>query len=335
MIKKTLFALSMCAAAFATVDARAEVTIKLATMAPDGSTWHVTLKKIAEQWATASNGQVKLKIFAGGVQGDEGDVVKKMRIGQLHAGALTAIGLKDVAPEPTAVCAPLMITSYPELDYVMDKVGPKLEKSVADKGFVVLTWTDTGTMYFFSQKPAATPADMASQKVFAVSGDPVAEDAWRSAGFTPVVLSSVNMIPSLQTGMVNAFTSTPLIALSLGWYSSAKNMTLAPWGMLVGALVVSKKTWDKVPADLQPKLLEIVRAEALNLKVDARKQEAQALKAMQDKGLNVVTPTAPQLALWNGLEGKVNTVVRGKVVPEAIFDDVKKARDEFRASQRK
>ena len=103
----------------------------------------------------------------------------------------------------------------------------------------------------------------------------------------------------------------------------------------MGALVVSKKTWDKVPADLQPKLLEIVRAEALNLKVDARKQEAQALKAMQDKGLNVVTPTAAQLALWNGLEGKVNTVVRGKVVPEAICDDVKKARDEFRATQKK
>lgn len=313
--------------------ARAQ-TFKMGTMAPEGSTWHQALLRIGEQWKTASGGKVNLKVFAGGVQGDEGDVVKKMRVGQLQAGALTAVGLKDVAPEPQTICAPLMIKTYDELDYVLGKVGPMLEKSVSDKGFQVLAWTDAGTMYFFSKKPAASPAELFPQKVFAVAGDPASEDAWRAAGFTPVVLSSVNLIPSLQTGMVDAFASTPLVSLSLGWYSSAKNMTAVPWGMLVGALVVTKKAWEKVPADLQPVLLEIARKEASALRPEARRQEQEALKAMKDKGLTVVTPTPAQMTEWEKLEAKVFPSVRGKVIPEAAFDAVKNARDEFRAQKK-
>lgn len=310
-------------------------TFKMGTMAPEGSTWHQCMKRIGEQWSAASHGTVKLKIFAGGVQGDEGDTIKKMRINQLQAAAVTAIGMRDISPDPQALSTPLMITNYEELDYVMGKVSPQLEKRVEEKGFVVLTWTDAGTLYFFSRKPAATPAEMYPQKVFAVSGDPSAEDAWRSSGFSPVVLSSVNMIPSLQTGMVDAFVSTPLVALSLGWYSSAPNVTLAPWGTLVGAMVVSKKAWDKVPAELQPKLLEIARKEGALLKPEARRQEAEALKAMEAKGLKVIRPTAAQTAEWTKLEPKIFGVVRGKVMPEAMFDVVKAARDEFRATQKK
>src|SRR5438105_15816740 len=92
--------LCMAAAVLAAPAARAQ-TFKMGTVAPEGSTWHDALKRINEQWTTASNGSVKLKIFAGGVQGDEGDVVKKMRVNQLQAGAVTAIGLKDIAPEPS------------------------------------------------------------------------------------------------------------------------------------------------------------------------------------------------------------------------------------------
>lgn len=309
-------------------------TLKMGTMAPEGSTWHQALLRMADGWKTASDGKVTLKVFAGGVQGDEGDVVKKMRVGQLQAGALTAVGLKDVAAEPQTICTPLLIQNYDELDYVMGKMGPALEKSVADKGFQVLAWTEAGTMYFFSRKAAPSPSDMFPQKVFATAGDPAAEGAWRASGFTPVVLSSVNMIPSLQTGMVDAFTSTPLVSLALGWYASAKNMTLAPWGMLIGALVVTKKSWDKIPADLQPKLLEIARKEAAALKPLARQQEGEALTAMKSKGLNVVVPTAAQLTQWGNLEAKVFGSLRGKVMPEATFDAVKAARDEFRAQKK-
>ncbi|MEW5851645.1 MAG: TRAP transporter substrate-binding protein DctP [Myxococcota bacterium] len=309
-------------------------TFKMGTMAPEGSTWHQALKRISEQWAAASSGAVKLKIFAGGVQGDEGDTIKKMRIGQLQAAAITAVGLRDISPEPQAISCPMMIQSYEELDYVMERVGPKLEKAVEDRGFVVLAWTDTGIMYFFSRKPAATPQEMFPQKVFAVRGDPVAEEAWRIAGFTPVVLSSVEMIPSLQTGMIDAFTSTTLVALSLGWYSSAPNMTQYPWGTLIGALVVSKQAWDKVPAELRPKLLEIARKEGNGLRPEARRQDAESVKVMQSKGLNVVKPTPAQAAEWAKLEAKIFPAVRGKVVPEAIFDEVKKTRDEFRAQKK-
>ena len=317
-----------------TTGARAQ-TVKMATVAPENSTWHIVLKKIAERWSNDSDGKVKLKIFAGGVQGDEGDCVKKMRIGQLQACGITGVSLKEITPEPMTISIPLLVTSYPELDYVMERVGPRFEKLIADKGFVILAWTDTGIMYFFGKKSAPNVEEAFKQKVWATSGDPGAEAAWRSAGFTPVVLSSINMLPSLQTGMIDAFTSTPLLALSLGWYTAAPNMTDQPWGMLIGALVITKAAWDKFPPDLQVKLMKASREEGEAMRPIARKQEAEAIKAMQQKGLNVVKPTPAQAAQWESLADKIFPSTRGKVVPVEIFDEVKKARDEFRATQRK
>jgi TRAP-type C4-dicarboxylate transport system substrate-binding protein len=310
-------------------------TVKMATVAPENSTWHIVLKKIAERWAQESGGQVKLRIFAGGVQGDEGDCVKKMRIGQLHACGITGVSLKEITPEPMTISIPLLVTSYPELDHVMARVGPRLEQFVADKGFVILAWTDAGIMYFFGKKPAASVEEAFKQKVWAVSGDPGAEAAWRSAGFTPVVLSSINMLPSLQTGMIDAFTSTPLLGLSLGWYTAAPHMTDQPWGMLIGALVITKAAWDKFPPELQQKLMKASREEGEAMKPVARRQEAEAILAMQKKGLNIVKPTPEQAAGWERLSEKIWPATRGKVVPVEIFDEVKKARDEYRASMKK
>lgn len=312
--------------------ARAQ-TVKMGTMAPEGSTWHKALKQIADRWSQETGGKVKLRIFAGGVQGDEGDCIRKMRINQLQACAITGVSLKDITPEPMAISVPLMITGYPELDHVMAKEGSSLEKAVEDKGFIILTWTDAGVLYFFSKKPAPTPTEAFPQKIFAVSGDPGAEEAWRVAGFTPVVLSSVNMIPSLQTGMIDAFTSTPLVALSLGWYSAAGNMTMAPLGMLIGALVVSKGAWEKIPADQRAKLLAIAREEGNAIRPEARRQEVESIKVMEEKGLKVVRPTPAQLAEWEKLSDRIFPAAKGKVVPVATFDAIKKTRDEFRAQQ--
>jgi TRAP-type C4-dicarboxylate transport system substrate-binding protein len=333
MEKKLLMLTIMAGAVSASALANAQ-TIKMGTVAPEGSAWHQTFKRIDEGWRQVSADQVKLKVFPGGVQGDEGDVVKKMRINQLQAAAVTAVGMRDISSDPQAVSIPLMVTAYDELDYVMSRVGPTLESNVEEKGFKVLAWADAGTIYFFSRNPAPSPEQMYPQKLFAPSGDPLAEQAWRTAGFTPVVLSSVNMVPSLQTGMVDAFASTPLVALTLGWYTSARNVTLVPWGTLLSAFVLSKKAWEKIPPELQPKILEVARKEAAMLNPQLRAQEAEALKTMQSKGLNVIRPSPEQRAAWTKLEDKVFQVVRGKVVSESIFDQVKGARDEFRAQKK-
>jgi TRAP-type C4-dicarboxylate transport system substrate-binding protein len=314
--------------------AHASVTIKLATIAPEGSTWHKALTDLAAKWKEASGGQVTLKIYPGGTQGDEGDMVRKMRVGQLSAAAISAVGLHDITPEPQALATPLLIRSYDELDYVLSKMGGDLEKALADKGFVVLTWSDAGFVYFFSKKPAATPAEMAQQPLFAWAGDPKAVEAWKAAGFKPVVISSTDMVPSLQTGMIQSFTTSALLAVSIGWYNYAPNMTNVTWGILPGAVVVTKEQWEKIPADLRPKLLDAARGVGSGLNTTLRQQSTEAIDTMKKHGLNVVEVTPEQKQLWIKSAESSYPVIRGGTVPAETFDAVKKYVDEYRAQHK-
>jgi TRAP-type C4-dicarboxylate transport system substrate-binding protein len=311
--------------------AHSDVLIKLGTIAPEGSTWHKALLEMGTKWTEASGGKVKVKIFAGGIAGDEGGMVTKMRIGQLQGGAISAIGLHDITPEPQALAVPALIRSYDELDFVMGKVGPDLEKALAAKGFQVLTWSDAGFVYFFSKKPAASPAEMGPQKLFCWSGDPTAEKAWRAAGFNPVVISSTEMVPSLQSGLISAFSTSSILSLSIGWYKYAGNMTDFSWGLLPGAVVVEKKSWDKIPADLQPKLLEIAHQVGDGLRATLRKQAEESKAVMKKGGLNIVEVTPAQKAQWIAAAEKSYPVLRGTSVPAETFDAVKKAAEEYRA----
>jgi TRAP-type C4-dicarboxylate transport system substrate-binding protein len=316
------------------LSAHAEVIIKLGTIAPEGSTWHKALIDLGQKWAEASGGTVKVKIYPGGVAGDEGAMVTKMRIGQLNAAAISAVGLHDITPEPQALAVPELIRNYGELDYVMGKMGAGLEKTLADKGFQVLTWSDAGFVYFFSKAPAASPAEMANQPTFCWSGDPKAEAAFRAAGFKPVVISSTEMVPSLQSGLIKSFTTSALLAASIGWYQYAPNMTDMTWGILPGAVVVDNKTWAKIPPDVQQKLLAAAHQVGDGLRASLRKQQDESRDAMVKHGLKIVPVTEAQRAEWIKAAEASYPVLRGSSVPAETFDAVKKYAEEYRASHK-
>src|SRR6267154_32116 len=148
------------------------VRIKLGTLAPQGSTWHQLLQQMAVDFSKASNGKVELKIYAGGTQGNEGEMIRKMSIGQLHAASMTVIGLHEITPEPQAEDVPFMIDSYEEYDYVHERIRPQLDQAIEKKGYIVLQWSEVGFVYFFATKPYRTPADFAQGKVVTWNGDP-------------------------------------------------------------------------------------------------------------------------------------------------------------------
>lgn len=310
----------------------APVVIKLGTLAPKGSTWDNVLREIAQKWSDASGGQVKLRIYPGGVLGNEGDMVRKMRVGQIQAAALTAVGLHDVTPEPQAIDVPLAIASYDELDYVMSKMQPQLEKALADKGYVVLAWSEVGFVRFFSTLSFHTPEQAGAAKIFAWEGDPASVDAWKAGGFRPVVLSSTDMLPSLETGLIDTTAMPPLYALTARIYQKANHMLDLPWAFLIGATVVHKDVWEQIPADLRPRLLEISRAYGRQLSLDVRKMNDDAIATMKAQGMKVEPPQ--DLAAWQKAADKANAVVRGRVVPAPVFDAVMKYRDEFRAQKK-
>lgn len=308
-----------------------EVKIKLGTVAPQGSTWHELLKDMAVQWKDASGGKVDLKIYAGGTQGNEGEMVKKLAIGQLHAASITVVGLRDISPEPQAEGCPGVIDSEEEYDYVHSKMRAELESFIQARGYVVLNWAEAGFVKIFSKTPRTTVAEFAKGKVFAWNGDPDAEEAWKKAGLRPVLLASTDLIPSLQTNMVDIVTEPPLYAYTSGFYEKAKYMLDLNWGFLNGATVVKKEQWEKIPADLRPKLLAIAEATGLKVQAEVRLKAKESLDQMKAKGLIVQQPE--KMEEWKAALKAVQGVVRGKVVKEATFDKVLKFRDEYRAAK--
>ena len=309
-----------------------EIVIKLGTLAPVGSIWHQLLKEAAQDFESVSGGKVKLKIFAGGTMGNEGDMLKKIRIGQLQAAGLSTVGLKDVTSEPMALDLPLLVTASEERDHLLSKIGPKLEASLAKKGYVVLSWSEIGMVRFFSTQPRPTLPAMRESKLFVWEGDPASADAWKALGFKTVVLSATDIIPSFQTGMINAIAYPPTVSLAIRLHDKAKYMSDLVLSSLTGVTVVDKKTWDKVPADLQPKLMEITRKLGQRTVEQARKMESDAIAKMKAQGLQVVKIT--DLPEWRkAVDAASGTAVRGKVVPADLFDEVQRLMKEYRAGK--
>jgi TRAP-type C4-dicarboxylate transport system substrate-binding protein len=329
-VKKLLF---VALVALAASPAHAQVTIKLGTLAPAGSTWHEILKEMGQRWEQASGGQVKLRVYAGGTQGSEGDMVRKMGIGQLQASSISNVGMHDILPEPQMLSLPMFFTDEAEVECTFQKSRAKIEAAFEAKNYVVLQWSRIGAMSMFCDKPYRTPAEMAAAnaKVFAWEGDPKSVDAWRAAGFRPVVLSSTDVVPSLQTGMINCITNVPLYILTARLFEKADNMVDLPWGYFYGATIVRRDAWEKISPEVRTKLQAI--AVELGVKVDAevRKLNVDAVAAMKKQGLQVVSVDPKP---WREAMERSYPVVRGGVVPAAWFDEVKVSRDQCRAGKK-
>jgi TRAP-type C4-dicarboxylate transport system substrate-binding protein len=324
-------ALAVIVAALAPV-ASAQVTIKLGTLAPQGSTWHENLKELAQRWEQASGGQVKLRVYPGGAQGSEGEMVRKMNIGQLQAASISNVGMHDVIPEPQVLSVPFLYADAPEMECVFEKLRPRLEAALEKRGLVVLQWSRIGAIHLFCDKAFKTPAEAANAKMWAWEGDPKSVEAFRAAGFHPVVLSSADIVPSLQTGMIDCVPNVPLYVLTARLFEKAPYMMDVPWSYMAGATVVRKDAWERIAADLRPKLLAIAVEVGKKVDVEVKRLNVDAVKAMQQQGLHLVQVDPGP---WRAAMEKSWTVVRGGVVPADLFDQAKAARDQCRGGKKK
>jgi TRAP-type C4-dicarboxylate transport system substrate-binding protein len=307
-----------------------QVVIKMATLVPEGSSWHLILKETAEKWKTISGGRVVVRLYAGGVAGDDADVVRKIRLGTLNAGVLTEVGIAEIDRSVFALSVPMMYSSYEEVDYVLDRMRSGLEAKLEAKGFVALNWLDGGWSHLFAQKPVATPDELKPLKLFTPAGDPQAVEVYKAAGFNPVPLPTTELATALQTGLVNALQVPPQVAVITQYYTHAKYMTDLKWLLLLGSTVVAKTTWEKIPADLRPALLEATREAGRRLRAEIRASGDRDVEAMKKRGLVVVPVDARTAELWRKAAEAAYPRVRGPVVPADAFDEALRYRDEFR-----
>jgi TRAP-type C4-dicarboxylate transport system substrate-binding protein len=326
---------SSCAAAAAlfvvsVASAADPVVIKMATLVPAGSNWNRSLQEMGQKWQQVSGGRVVLKLYAGGVAGDDADVVRKMRLGTLNGGLLATTGLAAIDRSVLALQIPMLYADYDEADWVAAKMTPTLEAQLDAKGFVVLAWVDGGWAHFFTKTPARTPEELKSAKLFTWAGDEKYTELWKGAGFNAIPLPATEISTALQTGLVNALCTTPQVAAVMQWYNHAKNMTDVNWALLLGAVVIEKKTWDKIPVDVRAAILAVTRETGRQLSQQTRADEIESVEAMQKKGLNVVKPNPTELAAWHKMIESVFPLVRGKYMPAEAFDAVIKFSAEYR-----
>jgi TRAP-type C4-dicarboxylate transport system substrate-binding protein len=309
-----------------------QTVIKMGTLAPDGSPWHQALQSMGERWRKISAGQVKLVIYPGGVLGDEPDMVNKMRIGQIQAAGLSGAGLSGIEPGVMALQIPMMFDSYEELDYVRERVAPRLEKMVEARGYVVLNWGDVGWVHFFTTRPASRMGDMRKMKLLTLAGDNDTLELWKANGFRAVPLAATDILTGLQTGLVEAVPNTPLFALLDQSFGIARNMIDVKWAPLIGATVITRRMWDSLPAAQRSDMMKAAREAGVSLRDGIRKMGDEAIVTMQKRRLQVIHADAAALAEWRREAEGVYPKLRGGQVPAELFDEVRKLRDEYRAT---
>jgi len=311
----------------------APVRIRLGTLAPQGTSYHRILQEMGERWRVATNGQVQLTVYAG-TMGSEMELVRRMRLGQLQAAALSGVGMTEIDPAVSALQEmPMVFRTLEEYEYVRARLEPVLAARLAERGFVALFWGDAGWVRFFTRRPAVRPDDFRSLKIFVTAGDNEQFDLMRSSGFSPVFLDWSDALTALQTGMVDVVPTIPYFALSMQFHTVAANMLEVNWMPLLAATIVSKRTWDGLPAEAQAALRTAAVEAGRQFQARGRAESDEAVAAMRRRGLTVVPLPPAAEAEWRTLSERLYPQIRGRMVPADMFDEVLRLLAEYRAAR--
>lgn len=306
--------------------------LKIATLVPQGSVWDKSLRDLGEECQNSTDGRVRFKIYPGGVAGDEPDILRKMRIGQLHGGVFTMSGLGDIEPSVRVFEIPLFFRSDEEVAYVLEKMDAEFRRRLEAKGIVLLHWGNAGWLKFFSTEPARTVADLKRLKQFVWAGDQRLASWYQEGGFHPVPLAATDMLTGLKTGLIESLPSTSLTALSLQWFRTADYMLDYRVAPLLGGTVVTKKAWEELsPADREKVLAAAEHAQAFQM-TEVPVQDARAVEEMKKRGLTVVEPDMSQGETpWLGIADFFANKMRTGLVPPEILDEVTRHLADFRS----
>jgi len=308
--------------------------IRMATLAPKGSSFHQSLQMMGQKWRQAPDGGATLTIYTDGTMGSEYDVIRRLRIGQLQAAMLTVVGLSAIDESIHALeYMPMMFRSLEEMEHVLERLRPTLEKKMLDKGFVTLFWGDAGWIRWFTSKPIKYPEDLKKMKLFVWAGDTQQLDLMKAAGYHPIPLEASDILTGLQTGMINVVSTIPTYALAGQFYRRAKYMIEVNWAPLLGATVVTRKAWDRLTARDREFILESAAEAGREIRTQSRLEAEQSVEAMKKRGLVVQEVDSEIEARWEAAAEEFYPKIRGGMVPEAIFDEVQRLIREYREAE--
>jgi TRAP-type C4-dicarboxylate transport system substrate-binding protein len=275
------------------------LTLKIATLSPDGSGWMTKMRAGAAEVKTRTEGRVEFKFYTGGTMGNDRAVLNKIKIGQLHGGAVTGGSLSDFTRDIQVYSLPLKFKSFDEVDYVRSKMDVPFSKSLEAAGFVNFGFAEGGFAYAMSKNaPVSSIAALRKQRVWIPDNDRQSEEALKAFQVTPVPLSLGDVLPSLQTGIIDTVASSPIGAVALQWHTQVKYLTELPMSYFVGTLAVDRKAFGKMtPAD-QAVVREVMGRAFRDIDRQNRKDNLAAYDALLKQGIKPVKPSPQELAEW-------------------------------------
>ncbi len=311
------------------------VEVRYATILPRGIGQDFVLVKLAQDWRKATDGTIILRRSPGGQKEGEAGIVRKLRSGNYQAAMLSVIGLSEIEPDVAALQKmPLMFQNWAEVDFVREKIRGRLEERLLAQGFVVLFWADSGWVNFFSTREAETPAEYRKMRLFVWAGDESHIKVMKSLGYQPIALETDYVFSSLASGMIEAAPLAPTFAMGVQIPTVATHVLDLNWVPIVGAAIIRKDVWEKIPPDLRARLQPLCDAAGAAARAEGRRFHEDAMNTLQKGPKTCVHTLSPeQRAEWQEFANALGPQIRGKLVPAAIYDEVQQLLREFRACQ--
>ena len=306
---------------------------RIGSAAPENSPWGRTLNRLAAEWQEMSNGRVRVQVFHNAVAGGEGDMVRKMRIGQLQAVVMTNTGLAAFSDKVLTLSMPLLIRTQDEFNHVLENVKDELEAQIADDGFRVLSWSTAGWLHFFSREAIRTPQDLQGLKLAASPEEMELVRAYQLMGYQPIPISYTERLAALASGMVSAYMTVPILAAGFQWFGATPNMLDLQVGPAPGAVIMSERAYRRLPANIRDEMIERAREIASSLDGEILALQEEAVDTMVDYGLNIVEPTEEERQLWIEEFERSYDLMLGLVFEEEIYGRIQDLLREYRSRQ--
>lgn len=277
----------LCLALTATTPAAA-LTLKIGSLSPEGSVWTKIWRDAGDKIEAETDGRIKFKLYPGGVMGNDEAVLRRMRAGQLQGGAITTGSLANIYPNIVAYGLPFQFQTLDEVDAVRKEIDPILLKGVEDNGFKIFGLIEGGFAYLMSQNPEKQMADLADNKVWVPEGDAMVSEVMKALNIRPIPLSIADVLPGLQTGLVDTVLNTPIGALALQWHTGVRYYTNQPLAYITAAMIIDEKAFNRISDSDQKIVRRLLEEASAELNTRNRTDNAKALEALQSQGIGKV-----------------------------------------------
>lgn len=322
----------LCGPVFAA--AKSPVTVKMATLAPKGSSIMNIFDELSAEIRERTGGEVIFKVYWGGVQGDEKDVLRKIRLGQLHGGGFLGSGLGQIVPAVRVTEIPYVFRNYDEVDHVRSRLEETMNRLFEEQGFIVLGWMNLGFVYTFSKVPLTSLEIAREQKWWTLEGDPIGREVFKALDISPISLSITDVATSLSTNLIDCAASTPYGAVAFQWYTRFGYMGEYPSSNILGATVVTREIWDRISPESREVVLDVSRKAHERIVQATRREDAKCLEILVREGIRIVrdidNPEEMQYIFDAAKKARENLV--GELYSRELLDRTLSLVEEYRAS---